>query len=134
MDEKLIEDIIDNSKITLSKEDIIVKLSEIILGLKNQNNDLLLLSKNIGLENTLKISKLFSKKKIKFPDYDKVQHTLILALVYYYKELYIDMNKGKTGLSWNETEAKIGKNLNLYKNNYYTVRDKINNFLKFKGN
>jgi hypothetical protein len=127
---KQVEDIISNSDIKYTQDDIIIKLTEIILFNNNKDTDLLVLSKNIDFESLLKVLKLFSNKTIKFPDYEKVKYSINLALIYYYKDMYSNLENGKVGLSWKELEDKLGIDSNIYKHNYLNVKKTISSLIR----
>lgn len=126
-----IEDIIKKATITYEESDLIIKIMEILLYEDIKDNDLLMLNKSVGFTNMLKVYELFENKKKVFPDINKLKNILILSMIYYYKEVFVDFNNYKKGKSWEEIKELLPTiDIEFYKARYLPVKTKVKNMME----
>lgn len=95
--EAQLNDIFDSQK---SKDnDKIIQLVSFILYENSRNRDMIDLFNLLGLEKFVEVTSLFEKREVRFPSKEEIQESVILALVYYYRE--------SENLSWKEIKDLI---------------------------
>ena len=78
--------------------DRIFEVFEIVLG-KNTNNNMSNLFKTVGMENFIKIIQVFEGRVIKYPTAKELEDSLLLSLIFYYKEV--------KHLNWDKIREKV---------------------------
>lgn len=75
--------------------DTIVQAFSMILNMNNtKNRDMVDLYNLVGMDEFVSIISLFEKRTVVFPSKDEIKESILLALIFYYREV--------KGLSWEE--------------------------------
>ena len=77
----------------------IIRVLNLLLYSNTKNQDMIDLYNLLGVDGFVSVISLFEGRTVKFPKKQEVQDDLVLALVYYYREI--------ENLSWTEIERKL---------------------------
>jgi hypothetical protein len=100
--------------------DVFFNIINLILGVSLKNTDLVKLYKLLGLDNFSKVINAFNGKNLKLISSEELKDAIILALLFYYKEV--------KRLTWDEIKQEVPFEVNAIK---YGIRIKnLNSTIK----
>lgn len=85
-----------------SREDnnnAIIRILNILVYSNTKNQDLIDLYNLLGVDGFVSVVSLFEGRTVKFPNKEEIKEQLLLALIYYYREI--------ENLSWSDIKNKI---------------------------
>ncbi len=91
-------------KETKNEDDLLLKILCLVLYNNTSDEDFMKLYKLVGVQTILDIVQVFGGKKIKIPTHDKLQESLIIANIYYEKDIL--------GKSWDEVKDSLPFEIN----------------------